>query len=313
MSEKKWLGRSLRHMTARLCQVGHVLSHETVRRLLTDRKYALHSHAKQIEAGAAHADRDAQFTHIAAERERFTAAGWPIISVDTKKTELIGNFKNAGRTWGQAAEAVNIHDFPSCAAGRAVPYGIYDVTHNRGTICVGASADTGAFAVAAIAEWWEHEGRARSPTATELLVLADGGGSNGCRLRLWKQQLQEQLCDRLGLTVTVCHYPTGCSKWNPIEHRLFGPISVNWAGTPLRDWETLLAALRGTTTQTGLTVRAVRHDRVYQTGERVSDRVMKTLNLSRPTTCPHWNYTIRPREPTPAHLLAHPEDPEVIL
>jgi len=179
---------------------------------------------------ARHPDRDAPFGHIADQRQAFTDAGLPIVSVDTKKKELIGAFKNAGRAWSQDAEAVNVHDFPSDAQGRAVPYGVYDVTRNQGTVYVGASGDTAQFAVDALARWWATAGRATYPTAAHLLVLADGGGRNGYRSHLWKQQLQERLCDGLGLTVTVCHYPRGCSTWNPIEHRLFGPISLNWAG-----------------------------------------------------------------------------------
>lgn len=190
---------------------------------------------------------------------------------------------------------VDVHDFPSDALGRAVPYGIYDLTHNRGTIYVGASADTPEFAVTAIAQWWQHEGQIRFPGQQELLILADAGGSNRCRARDWKRQLQTQLCDGLGLTVTVCHYPTGCSKWNPIEHRLFNYISINWAGKPLRTWETLLACINGTTTTTGLSVKAVRLEGEYPKGQQVSDDEMAHLNLQAADICPRWNYTICPR------------------
>ena len=237
-----------------------------------------------------------------AERDRLEA-GLPRISVDTKKKELIGQFKNAGRAWGQAAEAVNVHDFRADALGRAVPYGIYDLAHNRGTVYVGQSADTPRFAVDMLARWWVDEGRPAFPAADELLILADGGGSNSARSRVWKHQLQEQLCDRHGLTVTVCHYPTGCSKWNPIEHRLFGPISSNWAGHPLATWEAMLGYVQATTTTTGLTVRATLHDGTYRTGESVSDAEMATLNLTKHDLCPTWNYTLRPHDaavPDPA-------------
>jgi Rhodopirellula transposase DDE domain len=295
MSERKWVRRSLRWVSARLAARGQVASPPTVRRLLDGLGYALHGNVKRLEARAQHPERDTQFAYIAAQRRTFQAAGWPIVSVDTKKKELLGNFKNAGRAWGQAATAVNVHDFPQDALGRAVPYGIYDVTRNRGAVYVGESADTPAFAVEAIARWWEDEGRAAYPEAPHLLLLADAGGSNGCRPRRWKEQLQARLSDRLGLVVTVCHYPTGCSKWNPIEHRLFGPISVNWAGQPLRCWETLLGYLRGTTTTTGLAVRAARLPGTYAPGQRVSKAVMNTLNLERHATCPVWNYTLRPR------------------
>jgi hypothetical protein len=299
-SAQKWTRRSLRQLSDRLAQLGHLVSHQTVGRLLKGQDHALHVSAKKREAGEGHPERGAQFAQIAAQREAFGARGWPIISVDTKKKELIGNFKNAGGTWGRAAEEVNVHDFRQESLGRAVPYGIYDLTHNRGTVVVGNSADTPAFAVAAIARWWDEEGRIAFPAADHLLILADGGGSNGHRVRLWKQQLQEVLCDQRGLTVTVCHYPPGCSKWNPVEHRLFGPISCNWARKPLRSWETLLACLRGTTTTTGLTVSACRDERAYETGQRVSDARMQALHLDHQAVCPSWNYTLRPRVKTAA-------------
>jgi hypothetical protein len=296
MSEQKWVRSSLRKLSIRLSEAGHPVSPPTVGRLLDDLGYALHVNAKQVEARAAHADRNTQFEYIAAQRQAFEAAGLPIISVDTKKKELIGNFKNAGQAWSQVAEAVNVHDFPQEALGRAVPYGIYDLIHNRGTVYVGSSADTPQFAVDVLARWWETEGRAAFPQADQILILADAGGSNGCRPRLWKQQLQEQLSDHLGLTITVCHYPTGCSKWNPIEHRLFSHISLNWAGKPLRSWELLLGYIRGTTTTTGLVVEAFRQVGVYATGQTVSDAEMAALNLTRHDVCPSWNYTIRPRQ-----------------
>lgn len=295
MSERKWVRASLRHLSRHLGQAGHPASPPTVRRLLDDQGYRLHANTKQLESGAAHPDRDQQFQYIAERRQGFSAAGLPQISVDTKKKELIGPFKNAGRVWSAEAEAVNAHDFPHDAVGRSVPYGIYDLTHNRGTVYVGQSADTPRFAVDMVARWWVDEGQATFPDASEFLILADGGGSNSARSRVWKQQLQEQLCDRYGLAVTVCHYPTGCSKWNPIEHRLFGPISLNWAGHPLATWGTMLGYLRGTTTETGLTVRAALHHGTYQTGERVSDPDMAALNLQRHAVCPIWNYTLRPR------------------
>jgi hypothetical protein len=295
MSERKWVRVSLRQLSRQLAQAGHPASPPTVRRLLDAQGYRLHANTKQLEAGAAHPDRDQQFQYIAEQRQRFSTAGLPQISVDTKKKELIGRFKNGGRAWSQVAEAVNAHDFRQDALGRAVPYGVYDLTHNRGTVYVGQSADTPRFAVEMVARWWADQGHLAFPEATELLILADAGGSNSARSRVWKQQLQDQLCDRSGLTVTVCHYPTGCSKWNPIEHRLFGPISLNWAGHPLATWNTLLSYLQSTTTATGLTVRAALHDGVYQTGERVSDAELAALNLERHAVCPTWNYTLRPR------------------
>src|SRR5258707_4791028 len=188
----------------------------------------------------------------------------------------------SGKTGSREPMAVSVHDYPHDALGRAVPYGVYDVTNNRGFIYVGTSGDTPAFAVDAIAAWWQTEGRAGFPLGSDqLLVLADAGGSNGCRIRAWKERLQVQLCDRFGLTVTVCHYPTGCSKWNPIEHRLFSQISCNWAGVPLRTWDTLLAFIRGTTTSSGLTVRAVLERGIYPTGQKITDAQMTALPIER--------------------------------
>lgn len=301
MSTQKWVRSSLRSLSRRLQRTGHTVSPPTVGRLLRKLDYSLHVNSKQAEARSAHPDRDAQFNYIAEQQAAFAAAGQPIISVDTKKKELVGNFKQVGRAWGRAPTPVNIHDFVQDSLGRAAPYGIYDVVHNRGTVSVGTSADTPAFAVDAIAGWWQREGRAAFAGAEHLLILADAGGSNSCRARLWKERLQAVLCDRLGLQVTVCHYPTGCSKWNPIEHRLFSFISGNWSGTPLRTWEFLLAAIRGTTTRTGLTVQAVLNPAPYQTGWTVTDALMRTLNLEPHALCPTWNYTLRPRSgATPA-------------
>jgi hypothetical protein len=214
---------------------------------------------------------------------------------------LIGNFKNAGRAWGQQPEYVNVHDFPQDTLGKAVPYGIYDLMHNRGTVYVGSSADTPEFAVAALARWWEEEGRVAYPAAKQMLILADSGGSNGCRPRLWKQPLQEQLSDRYGLTVVVWNSPTGCSKWNPIEHRLCSYISLNWAGHPLRSFETLLNCLGGTTTKTGLTVRAIRLEGEYAKGQKGPDAQMEQLNVEYGEVCAQWNYPLRPRAPVLSH------------
>lgn len=313
VSGQKWTRSSLRRLSACLTDAGHPVSPPTVGRLLADLDYALHVNAKKLEARSDHAERDEQFAYIAAQRQVFQAAGWPILSVDTKKKELIGNFKNAGRAWSREAEAVNLHDFPQDALGRAVPYGIYELTHNHGAVYVGMSADTPQFAVDVLSRWWTTIGRATFPQADQLLLLADGGGSNGCRSRLWKQQLQAQLSDHLGLTVTVCHYPPGCSKWNPIEHRLFSHISLNWAGKPLRTWAALLAYIRGTTTTSGLTVEAFLHEGVYLTGQRVSDEEMQALNLERHAVCPAWNYTLRPRRRDPLDRGTELPMQEVIL
>jgi hypothetical protein len=313
MGAAKWMRSSLRQVSRRLGELGRQISHQTVGRLLEGLDYGLHQNVKRREAGEAHPDRAAQFRVSTGRRQACRAAGVPVNSADTKKKEPIGNFKNAGRTWGRAPEAVNVHDFPSDAACRAVPNGIYDLARNRGFVCVGSSGDTPAFARPtfgrrrAIARWWQDEGRAAYPAADRLLVLADGGGSNGCRPRAWKQQLQTTFCDRFGLTVEACHYPTGCSKWNPIEHRLFSRISLNWAGRPLRTLDTMLAYLRGTTTTTGLTVQAVRPEGQYPQGQKVSKAMMKQLNLEPHAICPRGNYRIRPR-PLP-FMAASPPPP----
>jgi hypothetical protein len=285
----------LRKLSQHLAHLGHAVSAPTVGRLLNAHDEALRVKAKAKEAGSQHPERDAQFPYMAAPQEAFTAAGCPIISVATKKKELIGDVKNAGQLWCQHPIEVNVHDFPGDALGRAVPYGIYDLQHNEGVVYVGMSADTPEFAVTAIGQWWEDRGRVVYPRGTALLILADGGGSNGCRSRVWKAQLQSQLSDRLGLRVTVCHYPTGCSKWNPIEHRLFSQISLNWAGQPLRTVETMLGYLRNTTTTMGLRVTARILAGVYQTGKRVADDVMNTLQVEHHAVCPPWNDAIHPR------------------
>jgi len=295
MSERKWVRASLQRLSRELGQAGHAASAPTVGRLLRKLGFELRANLKSEETGSNHPDRDTQFSYIAKRRAAFVAAGEPVISVDTKKKDLIGNFENAGQAWGTEAEQVNVHDFPSEAEGRAVPYGIYDVAKNRGWVMVGQSADTPEFAVEAIASWWEEEGRESYPSAKRLLILADGGGSNGARSRVWKQQVQERLADRLGVEVTVCHYPRGCSKYNPVEHRLFSFISLNWAGKPLRSFEAMLGFIRNTTTTAGLKVKAVLNEKVYTKGWRVSDAEMKTLELERHEVCPAWNYTIRPR------------------
>lgn len=313
MSEQKWVRSSLRHLSQRLEEAGHAASPPTVGRLLRKLGYSLRVNVKKHEASAAHPDRQSQFEVITSQRQVFQAAGWPIISVDTKKKELIGNFKNAGQAWGQEAETVNVHDFPHDALMRAVPYGIYDVGSNRGSVYVGTSADTPEFAVTALAHWWEEEGRKLFPHATHLLILADAGGSNGYRTRSFKLHLQEQFSDRYGLSVTVCHYPTGCSKWNPIEHRLFSQISLNWAGKPLRTLDIMLKYIRGTSTQSGLTVRAACLDGTFEKGQKVSDDQMQQLNIESLSVCRQWNYTIRPRPAIPSEATQTSEREKVIF
>jgi hypothetical protein len=293
MSDAKYVRRSLHALSDALHDRGHPACPDTVAGLLRTLGYNLHVNVKRF-TGPAHPDRDQQFQYIEEMVELFQEEGWPVLSVDTKKKELIGNFKNPGASWSRRGDEVNAHDFLKDASCRAVPYGLYDCLANRGHVVVGTSADTPAFAVDAIAAWWRRFGQRRYPEAGALLLLADAGGSNGCRPRLWKQQLQESLAEPYGLVVTVCHYPTGASKWNPVEHRLFGPISTNWAGTPLRSPEVMLACLRGTKTRTGLRVTAEWQPRSYPKGVKVSNAAMAGLPLLRHEVCPQWNYTIEP-------------------
>lgn len=294
MSEQKWQRSSLRTLQQRMEQAGHGVSHTTIERLLRKQGYSLKANEKRL-SGAAHPDREEQFDYIDQMKAEYLAVGAPVISVDSKKKERIGNFKNNGREWCREAAAVNEHDFDQDAIGKAVPYGIYDLAHHLGYVYVGQSSDTPQFAVEMIARWWNEAGKQQYPNQTRLLILADAGGSNGCRPYLWKQQIQEQLANRLGLEVTVCHFPTGASKWNPIEHRLFGPISINWAGKPLLTFEAMLAFIRGTVNAAGLQVQAFLVDQIYATGIRIAKEVVETFNLQHHAICPRWNYTIRPQ------------------
>jgi hypothetical protein len=293
MGRSRFVRRSLRALAQELADLGHPACPTTVGRLLRAEGYSPRINVKRF-TGPDHPDRDRQFHNIAEWVAVFEELGLPILSVDGKKKELIGNFKNPGAAWCRDPEEVNVYDFIADAECRATPYGIYDLSARRGHIHVGTSADTPAFAVEAIRSWWARYGCKRYPGADELLILADGGGSNGCRPRLWKAALQEQLADRYGLHVTVCHYPTGASKWNPVEHRLFGPVSVNWAGQPLRTLETMLGWVRGTVGGgAGVTASLDRSE--YPTRVKVPDAVMRGLDLERHEVCPEWTYTISPR------------------
>jgi hypothetical protein len=297
---RKWLNCRLQDVQDRLDKRGHGVSLPVISRLLHQNGYCLRGNAKQLSSKQ-HPDRDRQMRYIREQQAHHQAAGHPVISVDTKKKELVGNFKNPGRIWCQEPELVNIHDFRSDAVGRAVPYGIYDLQCNRGTVYVGQSADTPAFAVDNIARWCRTELPERFPDATHVMIKADAGGSNSYRSRVWKRDLQEKVADALGLTITVCHYPTGASKWNPVEHRLFSEISKTWAGCPLRSFELVLQYIRDTETQTGLEVQAYLVTETYETGVKVPDEEMDALNIHFHDVCPQWNYTIRPRvEPAPA-------------
>jgi hypothetical protein len=298
MTDQKWLNCRLSDIRQRLSRQGHQVSKPVISRILRAHNYSLRANLKRA-AGQQHPERDQQFRYIQAQRAQHWEAGAPVISVDTKKKELVGNFKNAGQIWCQDAEEVDAHDFPQDAIGRAVPYGIYDLRANRGTVSIGQSADTPTFAVDNLAQWCRTELRERYPSATRLLIEADSGGSNGARSRVWKQQLQVQIADALGLTITVCHYPTGTSKWNPIEHRLFSEISKTWAGCPLRSFALVEQYISETTTHTGLKVRAYLVTTPYATGIKVTDEEMSLLNIQRHSVCPQWNYTIEPRPATP--------------
>jgi len=265
----KWTRKTTEKIAELLQQIDIPVSANTVSRLLYQMDFSLRVNRKQIATNSS-PHRDQQFQHISALRERFQRQGLPIISVDSKKRELIGNFKNAGAKWDRSPVRVNDHDFRSDASGVGISYGIYDTPNNRGTVCVGISHDTPAFAAHSIATWWKREGSRRHGNAPKLLVLADSGGSNDCRSWAWKTELQAQLCNPFGITATVAHYPTGASKWNPIEHRLFSQISKNWAGEPLDSYHKILHFIRSTRTQSGLSVNAHLDRRHYLTGTELS-------------------------------------------
>jgi hypothetical protein len=298
MQDLKWCRRATRQIAAQLRHFHIRTSASTVRRLLKKMGFSLRVNHKRLESGNRNPPprriRNRQFLYIARQRKRFTAQGHPIISVDAKKKEWLGKFKNPGVCWEQEPQPVLDHDFPSDAVGRAIPYGIYDPGKNRGFVAVGTSHETPAFAVDAITLWWNSCGQKTYPQAQELLVLADAGGSNEVRPRAWKYHLQQQLVNAHGLKVTVCHYPPGSSKWNPIEHRLFSQISNNWSGRPLRTYETVLKYIRTTKTQTGLQVNARLLRHLYKKGEKISSQQMQQLVLTNHRTLPAWNYTLTP-------------------
>ena len=294
-SPLRWTCMSTRAIARELEQQSHSVSHTKVAQILHDLDYSLQSNRKTKE-GQDHPDRDAQFRHISAAVKRYLRQGLPVISVDTKKKELIGNYHNAGRQWrpGKNPKAVQGHDFPGPDVPRAYPYGIYDLGRNVGFVNIGTDHDTGAFAVASIRGWWRHEGRRLYPKADKLLITADAGGSNGWRLRLWKLELQK-LADQTGLSLCVCHFPPGTSKWNKIEHRLFSFISSNWRGEPLRDYETIVNLIARTTTVKGLKVTCRLDRRKYPTGRKITDEEMKQINIQRNKFHGEWNYVIKPR------------------
>jgi len=294
----KWTRKTTAKIARELKRMCICVSANTVGRLLKKMNYSLRKNLKSLESGLknppAPRQRNQQFRYIRSRIKHYAESGMPVISVDTKSRELIGPFHQPGRQWYQQAVAVFDHDFPSDAKGVAIPYGIYDFCRNEGFVNLGTSRDTAEFAVASIRSWWQLVGSVKYPEADHLLILADCGGSNGYRTRLWKQQLQVSFADRFSVYVKVCHYPPGASKWNPIEHCMFCYISNNWAAHPLTDYETVLKFIRTTKTCAGLKIRATLHTKQYQRGIRVCDSQMKTLNLKHYTQRPNWNYSISP-------------------
>jgi hypothetical protein len=294
MKSLLWTSRSLRKLSKELANKGHEVSHTVVGELLQQAGYSLQANRKTRE-GNQHMDRDAQFQYINARAASFLKDGQPVVSVDTKKKELVGNFKNAGREWRpqDSPEDVNVHDFIDPKLKRAVPYGVYDIRNNTGWVSVGTDHDTAAFAVNAIRRWWRTMGKLRYANPKGLMVTADGGGSNGYRVRLWKIELQK-LTNELKLPITVCHLPPGTSKWNKIEHRLFSFITINWRGKPLRSYRTIIQLIAATTTETGLKVRAELDENRYPKGLRVSDDQLAAVNIFPHDFHGEWNYTIAP-------------------
>ena len=293
MTGLKWMRKTTEKVAEELTRSGIPVGRQTVGRLLRQLNYSLKVNRKMI-ARQSSPERNKQFLYIAKEKQRHIDQGFPVISVDSKKKEMVGCFKNPGTLWTREAMPVNDHDFRGDALGMAIPYGIYDPVVNRGSLFVGKSHETSEFAADAISRWWRQEGRKRYPRADTLLILCDSGGSSDYRRWAWKDQIIQKLCDPFGMSVTVCHFPSGASKWNPIEHRLFSRISQNWAGRPLDSYETILKYIRTTTTSTGLKVRASLINRIYQTGQVVPEERRQALRITRHKVLPQWNYTLRP-------------------
>ena len=293
-SPLRWTCKSVRKLAAELQQMGHRISYQLVSELLHELGYSLQANRKTREGGT-HPDRDAQFEHLNAQVEVYLSAGEPVISVDAKKKELVGDFKNPGREWSPQGqpEEVRVYDFPIAGLGRATPYGVYDLGQNTGWVNVGIDQNTAAFAVESIRGWWKAVGKPQYPQAKRLLISADGGGSNGSRVRLWKWELQ-QLADETGLAITVCHLPPGTSKWNKIEHRLFAWISQNWRGKPLTSYAVILKLIAATTTKGGLSVQCQLDTHTYPAGRKVSDEEMASIIIVPDAFHGEWNYTILP-------------------
>ena len=298
VSGLKWTRKTTAKIAKQLKRIGIRVSDKTVGRLLKQMNFSLRMNLKCLESGLCKApdprQRDQQFRYIRNQIRSYSMKNLPVISVDTKSRELLGAFHQSGRKWSQEPIKVLDHDFPSDAKGVAVPYGIYDLSRNEGFVCVGTSCDTSQFAVDSIIMWWSKVGSSHYPDANRLLILADCGGSNGYRTRLWKYQLQVAFCNRFRIEVKVCHYPPGSSKWNPIEHKMFSFISNNWAAHPLLDYETVLKFIRTTKTAAGLKIRAFLNRKKYLKGIKISDQQMKNIELKRYTLRPNWNYSIGP-------------------
>lgn len=297
-SPLRWTSKSTRKLAEELQARGHQIEDRTVASLLGELGYSLQALRKTRE-GAAHPDRDAQFVYINEQTQAFQAQGYPVVSVDAKKKELVGEFKNGGREWQPRGEPerVRVYDFVDKARGKAIPYGVYDVTANTGWVSVGLDHDTAEFAVATLRRWWQQMGTEAYPRATHVLVIADGGGSNGARTRLWKAELQ-RFADETGLHITVCHLPPGTSKWNKIEHRMFAYITLNWRGRPLISHEVIVNLIADTRTTKGLSIRAALDPNRYATGKKVTDEEMAGLRIERAAFHGDWNYTINPRART---------------
>ena len=292
---EQWVRKSLTNLAEELTKRTYTVSPTLVKRLLEKLDFGLLSNRKSL-IKVEHPDQDLQFRYIKQVKKLFLAAGFPLISVDAKDKKVVGDFANAGQSWRQAAEEVLIHDFPSDGLGVAKPYGIYDLRHNQGHVYVGTSADTPEFAAYCIAQWWSSPDRPRFEREDLLLIFCDAGGSNNCRFWLWKHEVQRQLANQFGIHIMICHYPTGNSRYNPIEYRLFSQISLNWAGKPLRSFQTMLNFIRGTTNKTGLAVRAFLIDRLFETARSVSDAERQAIRLTRRPICPNWNYVISPQQ-----------------
>ncbi len=295
-SPLRWTCKSVRNISDFLGREGYSVSRQTVARILHKMEFSLQGNRKTKE-GKDHPDRDKQFRFINRTSKGFLSKGYPVISVDTKKKELVGEYRNEGREWHKKRGAIEVngHDFPDPKVSKAIPYGIYDIGDDSGWVNVGVTADTAEFAVSSIRYWWQYVGSRRYSNAKKLLICADAGGSNGYRLRLWKKELQ-RLADTRGMEISVCHFPPGTSKWNKIEHRLFSFISINWRGKPLTSYQVIINLIASTTTHTGLTVKARLDKKLYTKGKKVADHEMKDLKLVKNGFHGEWNYTIKPRE-----------------